>query len=563
MVTWKHYRGAGLILGIFLLLALGLFILGCSSSATATPAPTKAPAPAATPTAVPAAVATPTRAPTATVLASNQPVRGGTLRATSTLEIDTLDPAYNTLSGAFTTMASLYSPLIRLDEQFQLIPWVASSWDISPDGKAITINIRNGVKFQDGTAFNSQAVKWNYDRILDPNSGSPRRGELEPYLQSLDIVNDTTLILRLKTPFRPFLPVLASDRLGWLVSPAAVQKHGGGKGGNYGRNPVGTGPFQFVEWVPGQRIVLKRSESYWDQGKPYLDGINVIAALEPDVAIAMLRTGEVDVLHRTNVRNEQDVARIKSNPDLRVNTIKGAGGTFFMHFNPSKPPFDNKALRQAISYSIDRQRVVDSVLGGGGTPAHSLIAVGWAHNPDVKPIAFDLAKAKAKLTEAGFPKGVTLPLGSSSGVYGLVSETVQAMAKEAGITLELRTLQYTGYFAMDQFGYFNGIGLGSTSWFIRPDPHTLLFILAHSKGFNNVGAYVNPEVDRLIDEAATTYDTAKAKPMYDKIQSMIADDASMAFLAWANLHWATSKRVQGFVPPATPFEYMGSVWLER
>lgn len=376
------------------------------------------------------------------------------------------------------------------------------------------------------------------------------------------MVDESTVKLQLFNPFRPLLPQLGSDRMGFMVSPSAVEKYGGGRDGNFGRNPVGTGPFRFVEWVPQDHILLKRNSSYWEEGKPYLDAIRYQAIKEPSVRLAMLRTGETDVIYNGDVTGD-DVPLIERNPGLKVLRLPGTS-TYMLHFNPSKPPFNNKALRQAVGHAMNRENFVKAVIGGAGTPAYTLVATGWAYNPDLKPIEFDLAKVKQKLTEAGYPKGVTIPMGCpSTGIYLQVCEFAQAMGKEAGIDIEIKLQDYTDYFLTDDKGFLKRWGFGDTQWFFRVDPHTMFQLWFHSKGSRTAGMYSNPEVDRLVEEAAAIYDTAKARPLYDRIQTITAEDAVLLYLARGTGLFPISKRVQGFAPYPMRFEHLEFVWLEK
>ncbi len=564
---------AGLVIAIASLLACA------SAEPTATPvppaepaaplAPTAAPGPAptvaaspATPTAV-VAQATPTRVlPTATSQAAEQVVYGGTLRFAHALNVDNLDPAFNALPATYQIFYAVYDQLFRLDRQSALTPGLAESWEFSPDGSVLTLRLRAGAKFHDGTALNAQAVKWNFDRMMDPKELSARRTELEPYLKKVEVLDENTVRLTLTNAYRPFLPELASERIGWLVSPAAVQKFGGGKDGKYGRNPVGSGPFRFSEWVLDTYVKVEKNTSYWEKGKPYLDAILYQGVMDASARIAMLRTGETDMVYSTDFR-PQDAPLVERQAQLRLVRVQGAA-TYILHFNASKLPYDNRALRQAISYAVDRQKFVDVVFDGAGKPAYTLIAAGWANNPDLKPITFDLAKAKQKLTEAGYPQGVTIPMGCrTSGVYLLFCEFIQATLKQANINATIEIVPAADYASMDEKGAFRRQGLSTNSWGHRVDPHTLTQILFHKDGFRNLGAYNNPELNRLIDEAARVYDVAKAKPLYDKIQTMAAEEAVAPFLGWPDRFYPMSQRVQGFIPYPTGFEHLEFLWLQR
>ncbi len=572
-------HGQSLKLGILIaaLASLLMVSMACASTSEPTaapiqPAPAVPPsAPAAAPTAAPVAQATatavvvaptPTRVlPTATATSTSGPQYGGTLRFALSLSLDTLDPAFNVLSASYVANYAIYDFLFRLDQQSNVLPGLAESWDISSDGKSITLRLRKGVQFHDGTPFNAQAVKWNFDRILDPTQNSPRRAELQPYLTGSEVVDDSTLRLQLTNPFRPFLPLLGSERIGWLVSPTAVQKFGGGVNGNFGRNPVGTGPFRFAEWVPDTRILLRRNDSYWEKGKPYLDTIELRGASESSLLQAMIRTGEADIISNLSVA-AKDVPVLEKSADLQIVRILGSD-THALQINPLKAPYDSLAMRQAISYGVDKQKYVDILLVGAGRPAYTMIASGWGYSPDLKPIPYDLAKAKQKLAEAGYVSGTPVRMGCrTSGIGMLICEFMQATLKDAGINLALEVVPSADYSLLNEWGALQRQGLRELQFAHRVDPHINLQRFFQSKGGNNYG-YSNPAVDKLIDEAAAVYDVAKAKPLYDRIQTMVAEDSVAPAMGWADRFQVINKRVKNFIAYPTVFEHLEFTWLQK
>ncbi len=551
--------------------------LACASSApTATPMTPAQPAQPSAPTAVP--VVQPTAAvPTAAApaVASPTPTRvlptatpflekiqyGGVLRYAHRLQPDTMDPSFTGVADIYPIAFPMYDGLLQLDKDGQLMPLLAKSWDVSADGKVVTFNLQSGVKFHDGTTFNAQAVKWNFDRMLDTNEGSSRRAELGPYVKTTEAVDDTTFRLTMTQPYRPLLPLLASDRPGFLVSPAAVQKYGGGRGGNFGRNPVGAGPFKFVEWVPDDRVTLTKFDGYWQKDRPYLDGIRLQAIRDPNTRLAMLRTGETDIIWKLYVR-PQDLPIINPDPNLRTLEIKGAQ-TVGLVFNTSIKPFDNKALRQAVAYAMDRDKFVKVSLLGYGSPAYTMEDSGWAQNANLKPITSDLAKAKAKLVEAGYSTGVTLPFACQATTDSLQDcEIYQAMMREAGINANIVQVEPSKMFGPTGIA-LKDIGFKSTGWSHRADPDIRLRWIYYPGGFYNIMNFNNPQISQLLDQAVATYDTAKAKPLYDQVQTLGAEEAVWVYVAWKSNFVAYRKAVRGYVTHTDIGERLQNLWLEK
>src|SRR5581483_11109456 len=200
----------------------------------------------------------------ALVAAAQTPVRGGTLRVGWIPGAKTLDPHFSVQFPERFVLYLVCNTLVGLDRSFNVVPELARSWQIAPDGKRVTFHLQPGVKFHDGTDLTAEAVKWNLERILDPQNKSPQRSQLEPAVASVSAPDPLTVVVELKKPFAPLLAALG-ERPGFIVSPTAVKKLGDG----FGRSPVCTGPFRFVEWIADSRVTVERFPDYWEKGKPY------------------------------------------------------------------------------------------------------------------------------------------------------------------------------------------------------------------------------------------------------------------------------------------------------
>jgi peptide/nickel transport system substrate-binding protein len=319
-----------------------------------------------------------------------EPVRGGTLRVGWIPQTRTFDPQLSVQWPERFVLYAIFNTLVGVDSTFNIVPELARSWQFSPDGRKITFQLQRGVKFHDGTDFTAEAVKWNIERILDPKTKSPQRSQLEPTIERVGVIDPQTVVFELKRPFAPLLAALA-ERPGFIVSPAAVQKYGE----DFGRNPVGTGPFRFVEWVTDSHLTLERFAGYWDPGKPYLDRIVYRVVPDPTVRITMVRTGEVDIA--TDV-DAKDVPTLSRESAIKVSELKPPARWNALQWWVDKPPFNNKALRQAIALAIDRSELRDVFLLGFGEPARGPVVPGvWWFDPNFKGYGYDLEQAKRKL----------------------------------------------------------------------------------------------------------------------------------------------------------------------
>ncbi len=576
MIQWKGTRLPAIALSSASVMLL-LFSLACASAApTATPVAPAAPAPAVAPTAAasqavatvvtgaPTSVASistpaPTRVlPTATPISSGQPVYGGTLRHARDLGgIDTLDGHLNTEFNAYRIMYASYNNIVKRNPSDDSIgPELAKSWEIATDGKSVTFKLQEGVKFQDGTEFNAEALKWNIDRVLDPNAGSAQRAVIGPYIDKVEVVDKSTVVFRLKTPFRPLLALL-TDRPGYVLSPAAVQK----LGKDFGAKPVGTGPFKVVQWIPKADIRIEKFSDYWEKGKPYLDGIWYQNVPDESVRLAMLRTGETDVLEAIA---PTQLSLIDKDPNIKVVPFAG-GANYSFKINMNVAPFNSKALRQAIAYATDRKQWVDVFWAGKAKEAYAPIGFGWAYDPTLTTLKYDLAKAKEKLTEAGYPNGVTLTLSCSSTALEIQRcEIYQAQLAKANITVKLRQVAASDFFPAFKTSYVGERNYFGYTWQNpRPDPHQNLQRVFHTKGSSNINDidYSNPQVDKLIDDAANVYDIAKARDMYFQMQRIIVEDVPFVFLVDEQIFMAIGKRVQNF--EAAPLVFLRDTWLAK
>lgn len=241
-----------------------------------------APAPAATP---------PVQASTATTAAEVAKSTGGSLVYARNMDTRTLDPHFSAQLSERYALYLIYNTLVAYDKDFNIVPDLAASWDIGDEGKSVTFHLQPGVRFHDGTECDAEAVKWNLDRVVDPSVNSPLRGQLQPPLEKVEVIDKTTVKLASSIPWRPLLAALG-ERPGFIVSPSAAQK----SGQDFGRNPVGSGPFKFVDWVPDSHIIVERFTDYWDKGKPRLDRIDIRHVPDAQVQLGMIRTSEAHLI---------------------------------------------------------------------------------------------------------------------------------------------------------------------------------------------------------------------------------------------------------------------------
>jgi peptide/nickel transport system substrate-binding protein len=340
-----------------------------------------------------------------------------------------------------------------------------------------------------------------------------------------------------------------------MVSPTAVRRYGK----DFGRHPVGTGPFKFVEWIPDQRIVVERFDRYWEQGKPYLDRIEFRHVPDAEVRLTSIRTGEVDIVDEVSYRH---LPLLRGSGNIKL--VEHKSGRFVAwQWDVDKPPFNNAKLRQALAYGVDRDEIMRVVFAGTGRPATHPEGVGWWYNPELDKLGYHYnpEKAKALLAEAGYPGGFSYTMViSDEEFYRTLGQVLQAQLARVGVRVALQLANPADWYRLVVEDKINWT---PTRWAPRADPHGRLSILFHSKGFANSTGYRNPRVDELIDRAATVYDLKAAKAMYKEVERMVMTDAPYVYFVWPSEFAAMSNRVQNFVWIPDLILRLRDLWLAR
>jgi peptide/nickel transport system substrate-binding protein len=443
----------------------------------------------------------------------------GTLEIALESEPPELDP---NLSSAYVdrqVMASLYDKLVDINTEGEIVPMLAKSYEVSDDGKAYTFKLREGVKFHDGEPFNAEAVKFNLERYREGDS--TRSTEVEP-IESVEIVDDMTVRVNMKQTFAPFLAVL-TDRAGIMVSPKSVKENNG----RISNNPIGTGPFKFVERRRGESITLEKNENYWRDGLPKADKVVYRGIDDENVQLQSFKSGELDVIDSIPYVEFND---LKQDESYQVSIEPGLGYQGF-YLNVRQPPFDNKKLRQAVYNLVDREAVVQAVLRGiGGDPGNSPFgknSLAYSEESDSFS-APDVEEAKRLLKEAGEPNGFsfTLKIDPSPSSQQL-GQVIQNGMKKAGVEVKLERLEFGTLLEQSSNGDFQALALG---WSGRIDPDLNIYDFMVTNGDFNDSGYSNKEVDRLLNEARTTLDEGRRKELYTQVMEILHEDVPYVYL---------------------------------
>jgi ABC-type transport system substrate-binding protein len=413
--------------------------------------------------------------------------------------------------------------LVGVTEEGEIKPILAKSWEVSSDRVVWTFHLKEGIKFHDGETFNAKAVKANLDQILDPNCKVPARDLISPAkgpkVTRVDVIDDYTIRLITSEPFPRLLAALALTQLA-IYSPKAIEDC-------KLKELSGTGPFKLVKVTAESPLTgfLAKNLDYWGE-PPKLDEVVFSEVPDPRVGELMLKRGEVQVL--AEIAPER-VDELRGDPNIYVLSVPGTG-TVYIGMNTRKEPFQDKRVRQAINYCVDKEEIVKYILYGFGHVSDAPIAPtipGYTH---IGEYPYDPAKGKMLLAEAGYPDGFeTTLLVASYGVYPVVAEAVASYLAQCGIRVHVQVVDPAEFIQIVLYGEEYEMFLYSSTPLIR-DAHDALFPVFHSHGSWNRTFYENPEVDRLLERAETELVDEERREIYRHAMGIIWDDAPWLFL---------------------------------
>lgn len=466
-------------------------------------------------------------------------------------EPKSLDPAAVTAVNDFRILVNLYEGLVQYkDGTLEAEPALATDWEISDDGKEYTFNLREGVTFHDGTPFNAEAVKFNFDRMLDDDHPFRDTGPfpLSSFFDAVDTteaLDDLTVKFTLKEPFAPFLSNLAYP-IGLMISPEAVKTHGK----DVGRNPAGTGPFKFVEWKSNERVVAERYDDYWGD-KAKAEAVVFRPITDANTRVAEMLAGGIDVMVEVpptslgQFEGDQYALHEQAGPHV-----------WFLILNAKEGPFADKKVRQAANYAINKEAIVNDVLEGTATVAAGPTppAFNWAYNDELEPYPYDPDKAKALIAEAG-AEGAKLTFYVTEGGSGMLEPVpmgtaIQADLEAVGFDVSIETYEWNTYLGEVNPGLEGKADMAEMAWMTN-DPDTLPYLTLRSGAFPdeggfNSGYYSNEKVDELLELARTATDQNERAELYREMQAIVQDDAPWVFVANWKQNAVTSDRVEGF-----------------
>lgn len=491
---------------------------------------------------------------------SGEPAKGGDLTYALATSPDTLDPHRSSLAVSVRAFRTIYDSLVVQDENNEIQPWLATEWEVSEDDKSYTFKLREDVKFHDGTPFNAEAVKYSFDRILNLETQALNSVALLAPYESAEVIDEFTVKLNLSTPSASFLSNLSQAMLG-IVSPTAAEKDGE----QFGKNPVGTGPFKFVSWTENAEIVVEKNEEYnWapsyveNQGAPYLDKLTFKIIPEEATRIGSVQSGQVLAAETVPPQNIVALENDPENHLLKANTL---GLPYTLFFNQREEPWNDVNVRRAVFQAVDVDAIVETLYMGTYDRAWSPLSPGILGYDKSLENSWetDIAAANKLLDEAGYKIGedgirekdgekLTLNYVDASPnreKRNDIAVIVQQQLKEVGIAVEVNiTPDYrTVIYENSEYDLYGNSMVNSDPNALRGIYHTpeASRVLA-----SLVGGY-DERLDKLLEQGTVESDPAKREEIYKEAQHIIIDQAMIIPIYVFPYTVAASNKVDGIV----------------
>ncbi|WP_020675649.1 peptide-binding protein [Geopsychrobacter electrodiphilus] len=499
--------------------------------------------------------------------ADKTPAFGDTFIEGSIGDASTLLPILASDSASSEINGLVYNGLVRYDGNLQVVGDLAESWEISTDNLTITFHLRHGVKWHDGAPFTSADVLYTYQLYVDPETPTAY-AESYRQVKKAETPDDFTFRVTYEQPYAPAL-------MSWGMSVLPKHLLEGKKitESTLARHPVGTGPYHFVEWQGGEKIVLEANRDYFE-GSPYIK--RFVFRIIPDTSTQFLelQTGGLDFMSLSPLQYDRQTDTPAFQRLFNKYRYLSFGYTY-LGYNLKRPMFQDRRVRQALAYAIDKQEIIDGVLLGYGKAATGPYkADAWVYNPNVKRYPYNPEKARQLLAEAGWVDSdgdgildkqgaafsFTIVTNQGNDLRSKAGEIIQRRFKEVGVDVKLRVIEWATF--LKEFinpGNFDATILG---WSGSPEPDQ--YEIWHSsktgpRELNFIG-YKNPEVDALLEKGRRIFDQAKRKQVYDRFQEILAEDQPYTFLFVPEALPAVARRFHGIKPTAAGIRYNFNKW---
>jgi peptide/nickel transport system substrate-binding protein len=437
----------------------------------------------------------------------------------------------------------------------QVKPWLATSYDLSPDKLTYTFHLRKGVKFHTGQEMTAADVKFSIDQARNPKTGW---GYIDVAIKSVTVKDKYTVVIKTKFPWAPLVADIA------LFNNAILPKNYGGKTKKaFYEAPVGTGPFKWDHWTKGKEIKFVRNDNYWQKGKPYLNSVTWTYVADDNTRLLQLKGNQAQI---DEFPGWAQVKPLQSTSGITMKLFPSTR-TDYVLFNEHFKPFQDVHVRRALSYLIDRKALVKAILFGNGTVANSFLPPQVPYyDPKTPGIQYNVEKAKAEMAKSTVPKGFTATFEAVAGSLDqqTIAQVIQAAGKPLGIKVNIVKKDGNAWQADWQAASYPGMNNSYWTMDIADPDELVSFAVDPSQGAHSFQTfYNNPVVTKAAQAAAREFDPKKRQALYSKIQKIAADDAFMAFLYYSPFRYAYSSKLQGFQVYPTGNYHMEDVWLQK
>jgi oligopeptide transport system substrate-binding protein len=482
----------------------------------------------------------------------------------------TLDPALSGDAGSASYIVEIFSGLVTLNHNLEVVPDIAKDWDVSSDGKTYTFHLRQGASFHSGKEVMASDFKYSLERAADPATGSPGaetylgdivgvkqklRSEAEE-ISGLRVIDDRTLEITIDAPKAYFLAKLTHPTA-FVVDEDNVEQ-----GADWTKHPNGTGPFRLAEWTEKRSIVLERNERFYG-GVANLERVTFLLTGSP---MMMYENGQIDI---TGV-SLADIDRVldPANPLNDELVIAPRLSTAYIGFNTSMPPFDDEKVRQAFSHAVDKDKITGVLLKGLVSPADGILPLGMpGYDEELKGLGYDVERAQRLIAESSYHDVSNLPpivftvAGSGGGVSSISMAVAWMWQQNLGVELEIEVVEWQIFLQELREQRFQVFEIAWVADY--PDPQNFLDVLFHSGSAENHTVYSNSRVDQLLEEARSESDLDARVAIYQQVEQTIVKDAPWLPLFFGREFLLVKPHVKGFFVAPMVIPYLKDIWRER
>jgi len=477
---------------------------------------------------------------------------GGTLRVAFQNEWAGLDPHVVSSYSSYQVLFNVLDGLTKYDDDLNLQPALAESWEQSEDGLTWTFKLREGVMFQNGREMTADDVKWSFDRLIDPATGAGNAGNVGPADTVIEVIDDYTVSITHPEPVGILPQTLAFNPASGIVAKESLEDDG------TINIPIGTGPFKIAEVEGTTRLVLEKNEDYWQEGLPYLDQVVIEPIPDDTVRETALLGGEVDWVLAIAPQNFE---ALQENPDVVVDTAPQLSYDY-IGMNLTREPFDDVRVRQAIALAIDRETLCEAGYFGLCEPVQGPVGTGSPWHFDYQPYERDVEQAKQLLADAGYPDGFEMELLPTT-QYGetvRASQVLQQQLAEIGIEATINAPEWSEWLELE--GNFN-YDAYICNWNGLIDADQYYYLQHRSDQVFNFTGYDNPDFDQLVDEGRSMSDFDARYQVYEQANQTLVDDAPYIYMYNKEEIRAYAPNVHGFVVRPDQTNYFSTVWLSE